>query len=285
MYKTQVKGIYYNRDNNKLYRVSDGDHEELNILELMNEKNFQLSCELEDADLRNRVIGFIKKLLISMCLIMPAISFGQGPIERYCVEPAVLMQECRDICGVWFDVTYGHRYKEPMTVSDKLKLDMVKRVAPVVVYLYLRDGGVLPSVKMAMGGLESGWGKTFSARERNNYFNIKSYECMKNGCHHEIPCTNINDDSPEDMYRGYASLFESFDAHDKFLGRPHYRAINNMYDRVDQIKQIKKGGYATDKSYVNKLKNISAEFVALDHIAHKIDQELRLGIIDLSCEE
>ena len=287
MYKTQVKGIYYNRDNNKLYRVSDGDHKEINILELMNEKNFQLSCELEDADLRNRVIGFIKKLLISMCMLVPVIASGQSMhLEKYCIDTDVLMQECRERCAMWFEVNHKPKYKGSMSVRQKQKYDMIERVAPVAVYMYLRDGGVLPSVKVAMAGLESGWGSTYSAEERNNYFNIKSYRCMHGKkCKHKVPCTNIHDDSVHDMYRGYATLFDSFDEHDRFLQRDRYKEIEFMDDPCDQIREIKRGGYATDANYVTKVKTILPELVSLDKIAHQIDMELRLNIIDLMCED
>lgn len=275
--------IFYCEDNGKYYSVNGGEAKELDILEWINENNFQLSCELEDNDLRNRVIDLIRKFLgTTFLLFVPFIGSGQSD----CYDPATLMQECRDRAEVWFDAMYSDNYYKGMPKWEKNKLDLVKRAAPVVVYMYVKDGGVLPSVKMSMAGLESSWGSTYSAKHRNNYYNIKSYACMKRGyCNHSTPCTNINDDTPKDMYRGYESLWISFHEHDRLLRKSRYNAIDTMYNPYDQIKQIKAGGYATDSKYVAKLSRVVQEFVGLDRIALDLDKEIRLSIIDLTCEE
>ncbi|REJ84034.1 MAG: LysM peptidoglycan-binding domain-containing protein [Bacteroidetes bacterium] len=116
--------------------------------------------------------------------------------------------------------------------------------------------GIPASIKMAQALLESSNGNSPLAREANNHFGIK--------------CSNWNgpgyiqdDDTKDECFRKYPSVFDSYKDHSNFLRtRPRY-AFLFEYDRTDYkawAKGLKQAGYATSPTYAEKLIKIIEDF-------------------------
>jgi hypothetical protein len=106
------------------------------------------------------------------------------------------------------------------------------------------------SITLAQGVLESGAGLSELAVSSNNHFGIK--------CHAEWKGKRIfrRDDNPNDCFRVYEKVEDSYEDHSKFLyGRPRYAVLfsYNITDYEAWARGLQKCGYATDKAYANKL--------------------------------
>jgi hypothetical protein len=106
------------------------------------------------------------------------------------------------------------------------------------------------SITLAQGLLESGAGLSDVALQGNNHFGIK--------CHSDWTGERIyhRDDNPNDCFRKYKKVEDSYKDHSTFLSeQPRYAGLF-AYDITDYsawAKGLQKSGYATDKSYANKL--------------------------------
>ncbi len=108
------------------------------------------------------------------------------------------------------------------------------------------------SITLAQGILESGAGLSQLARESNNHFGIK--------CHSDWKGEKVykKDDGPNDCFRKYKKVEDSYEDHSQFL-------LRNRYSRLFQLdikdyrawaSGLQDCGYATDKGYANKLINL-----------------------------
>jgi len=105
------------------------------------------------------------------------------------------------------------------------------------------------SITLAQALLESGGGLSELARSSNNHFGIK--------CHADWTGERIyrRDDTPNDCFRVYPTVEDSYEDHSKFLTRSRY-AVLFTYDIKDYeswARGLQECGYATDKAYANKL--------------------------------
>jgi LysM repeat protein len=105
------------------------------------------------------------------------------------------------------------------------------------------------SITLAQALLESGAGLSELAKSSNNHFGIK--------CHADWNGKRIyrRDDNPNDCFRIYDSVEDSYEDHSKFLQKQRY-SILFSYDITDYsawARGLQKCGYATDKAYANKL--------------------------------
>lgn len=106
------------------------------------------------------------------------------------------------------------------------------------------------SITLAQGILESGAGLSDLARRSNNHFGIKCHRGW-NG-----PSVYAADDSPNDCFRRYDQVEDSYQDHSEFLvsgGR--YRTLFELSitDYKGWARGLQKLGYATDRAYANKL--------------------------------
>jgi LysM repeat protein len=106
------------------------------------------------------------------------------------------------------------------------------------------------SITLAQGLLESGAGLSELARSSNNHFGIK--------CHAEWNGERIyrRDDNPNDCFRKYKTVEESYEDHSQFLNKHSRYAVLFSYDIKDYTawaRGLQRCGYATDKAYANKL--------------------------------
>ena len=106
------------------------------------------------------------------------------------------------------------------------------------------------SITLAQGILESGAGNSSLARESNNHFGIKCHSDWKGGRVYR------KDDGPNDCFRKYKKVEESYEDHSKFLTQHQRYSVlftHNIKDYKAWARGLQKCGYATDKAYANKL--------------------------------
>ena len=112
--------------------------------------------------------------------------------------------------------------------------------------------GIPASITLAQGLLESGAGMSALAVKSNNHFGIK--------CHSDWKGERVYyaDDNPNDCFRKYDKIEDSFEDHSLFLKRSRYSRLFNLKitDYKGWAKGLQECGYATDKAYANKLINL-----------------------------
>lgn len=114
----------------------------------------------------------------------------------------------------------------------------------------MRISGVPASITLAQGIYESDCGNSMLAIEANNHFGIK--------CHREWsgPTFHKDDDAPNECFRKYNSVLESYADHSNFLRtRERYRSLFDLEvtDYKGWAHGLKRAGYATNPRYAHKL--------------------------------
>lgn len=156
------------------------------------------------------------------------------------------------------------------------KEEFIKEFAPYAVEDMNRNG-ILASVTIAQGILESGYGNTELAKNALNFFGMK---CSLSGNAWDgstwdgvSKYTKVTkeDDGKGNMYdetadfRKYNSIAESVGDHSAYLlgamngSKKRYEGLQGEKDTEKAITIIKNGGYATDTSYIDKIMRIIKE--------------------------
>ncbi|MBI9062900.1 MAG: glucosaminidase domain-containing protein [Marinilabiliaceae bacterium] len=117
--------------------------------------------------------------------------------------------------------------------------------------------GIPASITMAQGILESGNGNSQLARRSNNHFGIK--------CHSDWKGKKVyhHDDSQNECFRKYKTVYESYIDHSKFLvDKQRYASLFDLKitDYKGWAKGLKKAGYATDPKYAHRLIKIIEDY-------------------------
>jgi len=119
--------------------------------------------------------------------------------------------------------------------------------------------GVLPSITIAQGILESDWGKSDLAKEQNNYYGIKG---DKNSAHYVTREYNGEWIETSAPFESYDSLKGSMEAHATLLANGpewdsnHYQEVIQAPNYKKAAKELQNAGYATDPNYADKLISI-----------------------------
>lgn len=118
--------------------------------------------------------------------------------------------------------------------------------------------GIPASIKMAQAIVESNCGNSYLSRNANNFFGIKSTDCIYNKKGQKISCKGMKrcDDSCNDYFVIYSSAWYSWRGHSNFLMRN--KRYNSLFDLGAKdyrawAKGLKRAGYATDSNYAGKL--------------------------------
>ncbi len=112
------------------------------------------------------------------------------------------------------------------------------------------------SITLAQGLLESGAGRSSLARKSNNHFGIKCHGWRGRKVYYD-------DDARDECFRAYRRVEDSYEDHSKFLANgPRYRFLFKLKitDYRGWAKGLKKAGYATDRSYANRLITIIEDY-------------------------
>lgn len=141
--------------------------------------------------------------------------------------------------------------KKKWTAKQLRQLKYVDRYAKVA-QAEMTKYGIPASITLAQGLLESNIGTSTLAKKNNNHFGIK---CFSRNCS-KGHCSNFSDDSHKDFFRIYANSWESYRAHSLLLkNNKRYSSLFKLRrtDYKNWAKGLKKAGYATDKTYAEKL--------------------------------
>lgn len=110
--------------------------------------------------------------------------------------------------------------------------------------------GIPASITLQQMALESGHGKSDLAANYNNYFGVKAGSSWKGPT-----VMKVDDHSYPEAFRVYDSVEESVENHSKVLMASRYRNCFNYSstDYQNWAVQIRAAGYASDKTYAQKL--------------------------------
>jgi flagellum-specific peptidoglycan hydrolase FlgJ len=110
------------------------------------------------------------------------------------------------------------------------------------------------AVKLAQGIHESNKGKSLLATKANNHFGIK----WKGEGKYVV----YSDDKPDDRFKYYSNVNESWEDHSDLLTKPRYNHLRNLsrLNYQSWAYGLKAAGYATDPQYAQKLIFIIEEY-------------------------
>lgn len=117
--------------------------------------------------------------------------------------------------------------------------------------------GIPASIKLAQALFESDNGNSRLAREANNHFGIK---CKSNWTGQTISHT---DDAPDECFRKYPSVEESYRDHSEFLDKSaRYQDLFKLdpTDYKGLAHGLQKAGYATNPQYAQQLIKIIEDY-------------------------
>jgi LysM repeat protein len=112
------------------------------------------------------------------------------------------------------------------------------------------------SITLAQGLLESGAGKSGLTRKSNNHFGIKCHSDWKGEKVYQA------DDGPNDCFRKYRRVEDSYEDHSQFLLKARYARLFDLDTKnyTAWAKGLQLCGYATDKAYANKLIKVIEDY-------------------------
>ncbi len=120
----------------------------------------------------------------------------------------------------------------------------------------MKRTGIPASITLAQGILESDCGNSDLAVEANNHFGIKCHSDWTGKTMHK------DDDRNNECFRSYESAYDSFKDHSDFLtSKSRYASLFTL-DKTDYkgwAKGLKKCGYATERTYAERLITIIEE--------------------------
>jgi LysM repeat protein len=112
------------------------------------------------------------------------------------------------------------------------------------------------SITLAQGLFESGFGNSPLAQNANNHFGIKCHDWQGETYYHD-------DDAPQECFRKYASVSDSYADHALFLkNRKRYSKCFELdiTDYKGWARELKAAGYATLPTYAEKIISIIERF-------------------------
>ncbi|MDD4921338.1 MAG: glucosaminidase domain-containing protein [Bacteroidales bacterium] len=122
------------------------------------------------------------------------------------------------------------------------------------------------SITLAQGLLESGAGKSDMAKQSNNHFGIKCHNSWKG------ETVTFFDDSMNSCFRKYDSVEDSYEDHSQFLVQGKRYAPLFQLDVTDYkgwANGLQKAGYATDRTYAEKLIRVIETYQLNDYTKGK----------------
>ena len=152
----------------------------------------------------------------------------------------------------------GAQTKANYTADDYIRMYHEAAVSNMVKHK------VPASITLAQGLFESGFGNSPLATNANNHFGIKCHDWTGETYHHD-------DDAPQECFRKYPSVEDSYADHARFLKtRSRYAKcfLLDVCDYKGWAKELKAAGYATLPTYPEKIIGLIERFKL-----HEYDQE------------
>ena len=134
--------------------------------------------------------------------------------------------------------------------------NFINKLAPLAVADF-KTSKVLPSLTIAQGILESGWGESELATKANNLFGIKADSRWTGKIYNtETKEYYNNSNTPTTInanFRAYDSWEGGVKDHSEFLQADRYSKVIGAKDYKTACEEVYKAGYATDPNYTSKL--------------------------------
>lgn len=113
----------------------------------------------------------------------------------------------------------------------------------------MRRHSIPASITLAQGLLESGAGRSTLATQANNHFGIKT------GGSWTGSYVLRDDDMPNEKFRKYRTVADSYEDHSLFLKQPRYKSLFSLRitDYKGWARGLKACGYATSPTYADNL--------------------------------
>lgn len=157
------------------------------------------------------------------------------------------------LCNVAVLVAQPNQKRDSGRMTPEMYIEMFKEAA----ITDMLKTGVPASITLAQGMYESDYGNSPLAKGANNHFGIKCHKDWTGNTFHQ------DDDAPNECFRKYESVQESYDDHSNFLrSRDRYRFLFDLEitDYKGWSHGLKKAGYATNPAYAGKLIDIIERF-------------------------
>lgn len=133
--------------------------------------------------------------------------------------------------------------------SEKEVQAYIDQFTPIAIR-EMKKSGIPASISMGQALMDSRGGTSKLAVINNNHFGLK---CFSKQCKRGH-CSNFEDDSHKDFFRKFEKAEDSWAAHTKILKGKRYRKLYKYKTNYKKwAKGLKKLGYATDKTYDEKL--------------------------------
>ena len=162
-------------------------------------------------------------------------------------------------------VISAHNDQAPVSADDlepQSTEEYIDKYAEVAI-AEMKKFGVPASISMAQAIIESRAGTSLLAQKCKNHFGIKCWSKKHRGC-----CMKFKDDNNNDSFRHFEkSAWESWRAHSKLLSSGRYMALHKSNDYKAWAKGLKAIGYATDRTYAEKLIGVIERYDL-----HRLDQ-------------
>lgn len=142
------------------------------------------------------------------------------------------------VAGLFTAKAQNEAYQQYIETYKSMAIDQMQRYK------------IPASITLAQGLLESNAGRSTLATIANNHFGIKT------GGSWTGPFVLKTDDAPNEQFRKYSSVAESYEDHSLFLaGRKRYAPLFalDLYDYAGWARGLKSCGYATNPKYADLL--------------------------------
>lgn len=134
--------------------------------------------------------------------------------------------------------------------------DYVNRYSAVAI-TEMQKFGVPASISLAQGLIESRAGTSKLAKRNQNHFGIK---CFSRHCK-KGHCSNFTDDTHKDFFRAFKNPWESWREHSRMISSGRYAKLKHHgRDYRKWAYGLKSLGYATDRTYADKLIGIIEKY-------------------------
>jgi LysM repeat protein len=150
-------------------------------------------------------------------------------------------------------VAFAFGFLRAQVMSTQEYIDAYKYAAMQEMKIY----NIPASITLSQGILESGSGNSKLSRECNNHFGIK---CRKEWTG---PYCLVDDDAPNECFRGYSNPMESYRDHSLFLkGSSRYSSLFTLQvtDYEGWANGLRQAGYATNPAYATMLTGLIRKY-------------------------
>lgn len=135
---------------------------------------------------------------------------------------------------------------------------------------------ILPSITIAQGILESGWGNSDLAQYGNNLFGIKAYSDWQGEIVY-LPTKEYNSEGISytitAAFRHYDSYTQCIEDHNLLLNNKRYERLRNATNYVDACYAIYDCGYATAPNYAEQLISVIEKYELYNYDTEEINKK------------